>query len=437
MSRIARSYHIYRRTDTKKYQLTLYPVSGLPASVCAQWVAKSYANLPPELAQYRAAHQSGGGVGRDAAYRLSQAGELANLPPELAQYREPRTKAAAQAGAMLLIDYLKRGLLPAPINEGKQSGTGFVEYLLAFWSADTPYARKKAKVDAEPLSAVYIKANHHDIETHVATCPDFRGLSLGALTAGAIEDWKLWAMETRGLSGRRVNAIISAMRVPVRYAISRQELTINPFASVDKARERLQERGILTPAEVKALASTPVKNERDRLVVLLAALCGMRRGAVRGLRWGDIGDGVISIRHNYVNAEGDKRPKRGSERVVPMPRSIADTLNRLYGVGKAGTEFVFERGLSGLPVGETWFKGAFRRELAGIGIDATQIKARHLVYHGLRYTYITLSRMAGISDLEIQALAGHKSGRMMERYTHTIQVLDYDGARGKLDKMIE
>jgi hypothetical protein len=37
--------------------------------------------------------------------------------------------------------------------------------------------------------------------------------------------------------------------------------------------------------------------------------------------------------------------------------------------------------------------------------------------------------MAGISDLEIQALAGHKSGRMMERYSHVPQVLDYAAAR--------
>jgi hypothetical protein len=182
---------------------------------------------------------------------------FANLPPELAQYREPRSKAAAQAGATLLIDYLKRGILPAPVpttglapvNAGKLSNTGFVEYLLAFWSVDSAYARKKAKVDEEPLSADYIKDNHRNIETRVAACPGLQSVSLGALTAGDIEDWKLWAIE-QGLSGRRVNAIISAMRVPVRCAISRQELIGDPFASVDKARERLANQRLDRSARV-------------------------------------------------------------------------------------------------------------------------------------------------------------------------------------------
>jgi integrase len=43
--------------------------------------------------------------------------------------------------------------------------------------------------------------------------------------------------------------------------------------------------------------------------------------------------------------------------------------------------------------------------------------------------------MAGISDLEIQALAGHKSAGMMERYSHVSQALDYNAAREKLDKL--
>ncbi|MDR1398621.1 MAG: site-specific integrase [Treponema sp.] len=406
MSRIAGPYHIYRRPDTKRYQITIYPVSGLPIEVCAKWVSKSFVNLPVELAQYR----------------------------------EPRTKAAAQAGATMLIDYLKRQLSPATalpivetiaVNSGKLSGRGFVEYLLDFWRADGVYARKKARVDGEALSQAYLKTNRHDIETHVKTYPGFRVLPMNALTAGLVEDWKLWAIETRGLSGRRVNTIISAMRVPIRYAVRRQELTVDPFASVDRVREQLRERGVLAQAEVEALTRAPIQSDRDRLAVLLAALCGMRRGEVRGLRWEDIGDGVIKIQHNWITHEGDKQPKRGSMRTVPIPRAVAEALGKL----ESDKGFVFP-GMGDTPVGATWFKGVFRRSMSAIGIDATQIKARHLTYHGLRHTYITLGRMAGISDLEIQALAGHKSGRMMERYSHVPQVIDFDKAREKLERAL-
>jgi hypothetical protein len=82
MSRISGPYHIYKRPSTKRYQLTIYPVSGLPASVCAAWVSKSFANLPPELAQYRelrtkAAAEGGSG----AAHRLPQASAFIRTRP--------------------------------------------------------------------------------------------------------------------------------------------------------------------------------------------------------------------------------------------------------------------------------------------------------------------------------------------------------------------
>jgi integrase len=307
---------------------------------------------------------------------------------------------------------------------------GLVKYLLDFWRADSAYIRKKAKVDGEALSQAYVKANRRDIETHVKTYQGFHDLPLGMLTAGMIEDWKLWAMEARGLSGRRVNVIIGAMRVPVRYAVRRQELAADPFAPVGKAQERLRERGVLTKAEVEALTRAPLKSDRDRLAVLLAALCGMRRGEVRGLRWEDIGGGVIRIRHNWQTVEGDKQPKRGSERTMPIPGAAVVALDKLGG----GAGFVFPGVEGDIPVCASWFGDAFSRALAAIGIDREQIKARHLTYHGLRHTYITLGRMAGINDLEIQALAGHKSGRMMEHYSHIPQVMDYNEVREKLEK---
>jgi integrase len=188
---------------------------------------------------------------------------------------------------------------PAPVNAGKLSGTNFVEYLLAFWSADSSYVRRKAKGDKDALSMEDITTNRRDMEKRVAPFPGFRDLPLGALTSGLIEDWMLWAVEDKEMSGRRINAVLGAMRVPVRYAVRRQELKQDPFAGIDRAREKMRERGILTQAEVKALVNAPIKSERDWLAMMLALLCGMRCGEVRGLQWGDVGEGVISIRHNW------------------------------------------------------------------------------------------------------------------------------------------
>ena len=89
------------------------------------------------------------------------------------------------------------------------------------------------------------------------------------------------------------------------------------------------------------------------------------------------------------------------------------------------------------------------RELAAIGIPGSwkgkgappagyvnEQKRRNLSFHCTRHTFITLGRLAGISDLEIQALAGHKSASMMENYSHAAQVLDFATAREKLEKAV-
>jgi integrase len=101
------------------------------------------------------------------------------------------------------------------------------------------------------------------------------------------------------------------------------------------------------------------------------------------------------------------------------------------------------------------------KELAAIGISGTwkgegaapagyvnEQEQRNITMHSLRHTFITLGRLAGISDIEIQALAGHipgamnytpagyQPGAMMERYSHAAQVLDFAAAREKLEKAV-
>jgi integrase len=182
-------------------------------------------------------------------------------------------------------------------------------------------------------------------------------------------------------------------------------------------------------------------------------------GEVRGLQWGDIEDGLIRIRHNLIDGEGMKAPKckggaiRENPRTVPLPSSVAATLEILRGLSAnpSASSFVIESSRkNGEPVSKDFFRYAMDKELASIGIPGTwkgknqapadyvnKQKQRNLTFHSLRHTFITLGRIAGITDLEIQTLAGHRSGAMMENYSHAAQVLDFQAAREKLEKAIE
>jgi integrase len=260
------------------------------------------------------------------------------------------------------------------------------------------------------------------------------------------------------------------MRVAVRYAVAREELDRDPFRNIGEAAETPREKGVLTPDEIVRLIAAPISDLRHRLAVLLGALCGMRMGEVRGLQWGDVENGLIHVRHNWQNMEGMKAPKykggaiRENPRTVPLPSSIAAILETLRqsSTNPVPNSFVIESyQKNGEPVSKEFFRYVLDKEQASIGIPGTwkpsprkdckrltngekkqpadyvnEQKRRNITYHGLRHSYVTLGRLAGITDIEIQTLAGHRSGAMMERYSHAAQVLDFQAAREKLEKAI-
>jgi len=348
--------------------------------------------------------------------------------------------------------------------EQKTSDRTLAEYLADFWRPDSPYARECALVGKRPLSAYYVRQNAVNVLRYVRPFPGFGGLRLRDLTSGLIRDWMAWmawmaegkGAAGRTLSGRRINAVVQTARVAVRYAVGREELGRDPFRSVKQAAESPREKGVLAPGEVAGLIAAPMADPRRRLAVLLGALCGMRMGEVRGLRWVDIGDGLIRIRNNWVDGEGPKAPKcrggtvRRNSRTVPLPASVAGILGGLPRPNPAPDSLVFGAFQKpGEPVGKSYFRRAMDMELAAIGIPGewkgkgappadyvNEQKRRNLSFHCTRHTFITLGRLAGISDLEIRALAGHKSASMMENYSHAAQVLDFATAREKLEKAV-
>jgi integrase len=72
--------------------------------------------------------------------------------------------------------------------------------------------------------------------------------------------------------------------------------------------------------------------------------------------------------------------------------------------------------------------------LKSIGITVDQQRKRFITCHSLRHTFITLARLSDIPDVVIMALAGQKSEKVMRKYSHVPQVIDFNDAREKLEK---
>ena len=99
----------------------------------------------------------------------------------------------------------------------------------------------------------------------------------------------------------------------------------------------------------------------------------MRRGEVRGLKWGDIDNGIIHLSHNFVKYEGLKKPKWRKERKVPYIAIVEKMFEEVLKTAPnaAPDDYVFDSfERPGTPMGETFFRNAIKRELEGIGITA-------------------------------------------------------------------
>ena len=347
--------------------------------------------------------------------------------PHVARSNKSRDLALKKAEAML-----------ADIR--RKSDPLFIDYLTDFWKPEGPYARQKRISENHPLSAQYLGNNQRAIRLHVASGPVLAHVTLSRLKAGQINDWKLWALE-RGTGRRTVNYALQAIRVAVRQAVERGDLPQDPLAPVKKVAETPRERGVLKPSELENLAMAKEADPRVKAAVLLAAFCGLRRGEVRGLLWGDIleSEGIINVVHNYVDGEGAKGCKCGSSRQVALLDIVSKALNEVKAVSPstAPESFVlFDLSKDTRPISDEVIKDGFVRMLKAIGIDSDEKTRRNLTFHGLRHSFITNARMQGLSDAVVQAMAGHKSPAMMARYSHVGTVIDFNAAKAILEKPV-
>jgi site-specific recombinase XerD len=163
---------------------------------------------------------------------------------------------------------------------------------------------------------------------------------------------------------------------------------------------------ILSPAEVNALISA-LRTARDRAMVWLMLLGGLRRCEVLGLRHRDVQPGVRRV---FVTGKG------GHERVVPVGKVFFAELAGYYATERPDTDtdqvFVV-------------LKGQRRGQpLSAAGVDEVLAGARrraglaHATCHELRHTCFTRLRESGMALEAIQAQAGHVSIETTKIYLH-------------------
>jgi integrase len=154
-----------------------------------------------------------------------------------------------------------------------------------------------------------------------------------------------------------------------------------------------------------------------RVVVLAAAMTGLRQSELLGLRWRDVDWAAqrIRVRNTFVRGEHstDGKSDLSTRRSVPMTDRLAGELDRWsqrteY---RADGELVFAHPQTGSPLDRSKVTKRFKAACRAAGVS--EIK-----FHDLRHTFATRLAASGQPLRTIQEFLGHADSKTTQIYAH-------------------
>lgn len=303
-----------------------------------------------------------------------------------------------------------------------------------------------AHLVARAFAAATVRAYAYDVLCFARFCVE-RDLGLGDVVACDLFDWIAWQSEGgrpragnvvamtphAGAAPATINRRVAAVRALFEHQVMVGARTDNPVPAPRRGQGlRPKTRGTLghlgpgrpraggrlvrqakrlpealEPDEVGAFLAD-LCSYRDRAVVLLMLLGGLRAGEVRRLRLADVDQGLRRVR---VVGKGNR------ERTVPVASTffveLAAYLRAERPAGLATPEcfVVLQGATAGGPLTEAGLRSIFRHHRATSG--ATRVRP-----HRLRHTYGTELAAAGMDLLVLRELMGHASPETTADYVH-------------------
>jgi len=241
-----------------------------------------------------------------------------------------------------------------------------------------------------------------------------------------------------GLNAKTVRHVHTTLHKVLADAIDAGLLAINP---ADRAKPPRPRAGL--PVEMKFwdaeqlwIFFTQIETDRLQAAWHLAAMTGMRRGEVLGLRWKDIDFDTarLAVRHTLASVRYEIKsstPKNHQARTIDLDAGTVQHLrgNRsrqsyertAWGSGYQESELVFRRE-DGSPVHPDLFSQAFEALLRKSGLPRIRL-------HDLRHTHATIALRAGIPVKVISERLGHEDPAFtMKQYAHVIPGMQAEAA---------
>lgn len=237
------------------------------------------------------------------------------------------------------------------------------------------------------------------------------GITWEKVDASVVREWEVQLLDDKKMSAASVNRKLSALRSFYRYLLMVGKVEANPMLKIAGPKNKSKLPVFVREKEMESLfeimdSDKSFKGLRDRLVILMFYLTGMRRAELLSLK-----DADVDFSLKQIKVTG----KRNKQRIIPMGEELMAAVK----------EYVNERRASFAACSESLFVGDDGLPLT-VG-EVTRIVKDNLAKvttnkkrtpHVLRHSFATALLNADADLPAIQKLLGHESLKTTEVYTH-------------------
>jgi integrase len=312
----------------------------------------------------------------------------------------PKRKDAEKAVTQLRVD-ANEGAAFAPIN---------VEQLVAHF-----------KTNELPEKAYSTQEGYRNLLNH-HVLPKWGKYTLASMRCMEVEAW------LRGLRENDGKPASPATRAKIRnlmpalfsHAIRHEWALSNPITAVRTSTKRQRTPDILTPGEFQALLSE--LSQRERVMVLLDAATGLRRGELIALRWRDLdwNQNLVAItRSVWRSVEGETKTE-ASRKPMPLPPVVIEELKlwRKASIHRSADDYLFPSTQKDgtQPVQPDMI---LRRHIRP-ALERLKVTKR-IGWHSFRHGFSNLLRQNGVDVKTAQELLRHANSRItLDIYQQTV-----------------
>jgi integrase len=340
------------------------------------------------------------------------------------------TKREAQVECSRLIAAMDEG---SYVEKNKLTIKQFLNDRLAAWEAAKRIAPKSVERYRELLDGQIL--------------PHLGEKLLQKLTVKDVEDWHgtlISSGRKDGKGGIAARSVGHAHRLLNRMLKEAQRFDLivkNPTVdneSLPKVRQ--QEVQIVSEDQLPVLLEK-IRGDKVEPIALLALFCGLRRGEILALKWGnvDLDRSVLRVRHSLEETRAGgvrfKEPKsKAGRRDVTLPDVVVGVLRRhrieqlelraKLGLGRPSDDDLVFWQLNGQPIGPRHFSANVWPAAA------RKIGMPEITFHSLRHTHASQLIAAGVDVVTISKRLGHSSPNItLGTYAHLFATSDEKAAR--------